>query len=127
MLASASVQVPIEVLGSRAAAIGHLNANADVDGGIRAEPLVLRYYDMFFPSLSLLVAAKSLNLGPADVKARLGEEVRLGNLRIPTDNLTQMSTFFYKDHGERPAFPVDSFYDVLSARSPPANTRTRSC
>ena len=118
VLASASVQVPIEVLGSRAAAIGHLNANADVDGGIRAEPLVLRYYDMFFPSLSLLVAAKSLNLGPADVKARLGEEVRLGNLRIPTDNLTQMSTFFYKDHGERPAFPVDSFYDVLSGKIP---------
>jgi serine/threonine-protein kinase len=118
VLASASVQVPIEVLGSRAAAIGHLNANADVDGGIRAEPLVLRYYDMFFPSLSLLVAAKSLNLGPADVKAHLGEEVRLGNLRIPTDNLTQMSTFFYKDHGERPAFPVDSFYDVLSGKIP---------
>ncbi len=118
VLASASVQVPIEVLGSRAAAIGHLNANADVDGGIRAEPLVLRYYDMFFPSLSLLVAAKSLNLGPADVKAHLGEEVRLGNLRIPTDSLTQMSTFFYKDHGERPAFPVDSFYDVLSGKIP---------
>ena len=120
VLASASVQVPIEVLGSRAAAIGHLNANADVDGGIRAEPLVLRYYDMFFPSLSLLVAAKSLNLGPADVKASLGEEVRLGNLRIPTDSLTQMSTFFYKDHGERPAFPVDSFYDVLSGKIPPS-------
>ena len=118
VLASASIQVPIEVLGSRAAAIGHLNANADVDGGIRAEPLVLRYYDMFFPSLSLLVAAKSLNLGPADVKASLGEEVRLGNLRIPTDSLTQMSTFFYKDHGERPAFPVDSFYDVLSGKIP---------
>jgi len=117
-LASASVQVPIEALGSRAAAIGHLNANADIDGGIRAEPLVLRYYDMFFPSLSLLVAAKSLNLGPADVKARLGEEVRLGNLRIPTDNLTQMNTYFYRDHGDRPAFPVDSFYDVLSGKIP---------
>ncbi len=117
-LASASVQVPIEALGSRAAAIGHLNANADIDGGIRAEPLVLRYYDMFFPSLSLLVAAKSLNLGPADVKARLGEEVRLGNLRIPTDNLTQMNTYFYRDHGDKPAFPVDSFYDVLSGKIP---------
>ena len=28
-------QVPIEALGSRAALIGHLNANADIDGGIR--------------------------------------------------------------------------------------------
>jgi hypothetical protein len=46
---TSSVLMPIEALGSRASAIGHLNANADVDGGIRAEPLVLRYYDQFFP------------------------------------------------------------------------------
>ncbi|HEX5804201.1 MAG TPA: serine/threonine-protein kinase [Azospira sp.] len=117
-LPTASVQYPIEALGARAVAIGHLNANADVDGGIRAEPLVLRYYDVFFPSLSLLVAAKSLNLGPADIKARLGEEVRLGNLRIPTDRMTQMNTFFYKDRGDKPAFPVDSFYDVLTGKIP---------
>ena len=112
------MQYPIASLGSRVAAIGHLNANADVDGGIRAEPLVLRYYDAYFPSLSLLVAAKSLNLGPADIKAKLGEEVRLGNLRIPTDGLTQMNTFFYKDRGDRPAFQVDSFYDVLTGKIP---------
>jgi hypothetical protein len=59
-----------------------------------------------------MVAAKSLNLGPADIKARLGEEVRLGNLRIATDGLTQMNTFFYKDRGDKPAFQVDSFFDV---------------
>ncbi len=119
-LPTALVQYPIESLGARAVAIGHLNANADVDGGIRAEPLVLRYYDSFFPSLSLLIAAKSLNLGPADIKARLGEEVRLGRLRIPTDGMTQMNTFFYRDRGERPAFPVDSFYDVLTGKIPAA-------
>ena len=113
-----SAQVPIAPLGEKAAAIGHLNANADVDGGIRAEPLVLRYYDMFYPSLSLMVAAKSLNLGPADVRAKLGQEVRLGNLRIPTDGETQMNTFFYRDHGDRPAFPIDSFFDVLTGRIP---------
>lgn len=107
------------MLGERAAAIGHLNANADVDGGIRAEPLVLRYYDAFFPSLSLQIAAKSLNLGPADVKVRLGEEVRLGNLRIATDSLTQMNTFFYKDRADKPAFQVDSFYDVITGKIPP--------
>ncbi|MCK6404923.1 MAG: serine/threonine-protein kinase [Rhodocyclaceae bacterium] len=117
-LPGAVVQVPIEVLGARAAAIGHLNANADIDGGIRAEPLLVRYYDAFYPSLSLQIAAKSLNLGPADIKVRLGEEVRLGNLRIPTDGLTQMSTFFYRGTNERPAFPVDSFYDVYAGKIP---------
>ena len=52
-----SVQAPIEALGSKALAIGHLNANADVDGAIRSEPLVLRHYNQFFPSLSLMIAA----------------------------------------------------------------------
>jgi len=115
---AASVQVPIEAIGAHAAAIGHLNNRNDVDGAIRSEPLVLRYYDAYFPSLSLLIAAKSLNLGPADIKATLGQEVRLGKLRIPVDGLTQMSTFFYKDRGDKPAFPVDSFYDVLSGKIP---------
>jgi serine/threonine-protein kinase len=66
-----------------------------------------------------MIAARSLNLGPADIRASLGEEVRLGNLRIPTDTLTQMNTFFYKDRGDKPAFQVDSFYDVLSGKIPP--------
>ncbi|MFZ2853833.1 MAG: serine/threonine-protein kinase [Rhodocyclaceae bacterium] len=120
VLPTAAVQAPIEPLGVKAVAIGHLNANADVDGAIRAEPLVLRHYDQYYPSLSLMIAARSLNLGPADIRVRLGQEVRLGNLRIPTDQDTQMNTFFYKDHEGRPAFQVDSFYDVLSGKIPAA-------
>ena len=113
-----SAQVPIDSLGGKAGAIGHLNANADVDGAIRSELLVLRHYDQYYPSLSLTIAARSLNLGPADLRVRLGQEVRLGKLRIPTDAETQMHTFFYKDHDGKPAFQVDSFYDVLSGKIP---------
>ncbi|MBL8414754.1 MAG: CHASE2 domain-containing protein [Propionivibrio sp.] len=113
-----SLQVPIEAFGVKAAAIGHLNANADVDGAIRAEPLVLRHYNQYYPSLSLMIAAKSLNLGPADVRVVLGKEVSLGNLHIPTDSETQMNTFFYKEHEGKPAFQVDSFYDVLTGKIP---------
>ncbi len=113
-------QVPIEAIGDRAVALGHLTANADVDGAIRAEPLVLRHFDQYYPSLSLMVAAKSLNLQPGDISVVLGSEVRLGNLRIPTDELTQMNTFFYKDRDGKPAFQVDSFYDVLTGKIPVA-------
>ena len=113
-----TVQTPIEALGSMALAIGHLNANADVDGAIRSEPLVLRHYNQYFPSLSLMIAAKSLNLQATDLQVRLGQEVRLGKLRIPTDPFTQMNTFFYKDREGRPAFSVDSFYDVMSGKIP---------
>jgi hypothetical protein len=32
-----------------------------------------------------MIAAKSLNLGVADIKVKLGDSVRLGNLKIGTD------------------------------------------
>jgi serine/threonine-protein kinase len=117
-LPAAAVQIPIESLGAVAAGLGHLNANPDVDGGVRQEPLVVQYFDKYYPSLSMMVAAKSLNLAPADIKLRLGEGVTLGRLKIGTDPALQMYTFFYKDRDGRQAFQVDSFYDVLSGRIP---------
>jgi serine/threonine-protein kinase len=89
-----------------------------VDGGSRREALVLRYYDEYYPSVALLLAAKSLNLNAEDIEVRLGEGVRLGGLHIRTDPLLQMNTFFYADQDGLPAFPVDSFYDVYSGRIP---------
>ena len=67
-LPTSAVQFPIEQLGKSVAALGHLNANPDVDGGVRTEPLVLQYFDKLYPSLSMMLAAKSLNLAPADIK-----------------------------------------------------------
>jgi len=119
-LPTTSVQLPIESIGRAAAALGHLNSYADVDGGVRTEPLVLQYYDQFYPSLSMMLAARSLNLGPADIKVQLGESVSLGRLKIGTESSSQMYTYFYRDRDGRPAFQVDSFYDVLSGKIPAA-------
>ena len=116
---------PIPQVGENAAAIGHLNANPDVDGAIRSEPLILTYYDKFYPSLSLQIAAKYLNLQPKDIQAHLGEGVRLGKLNIATDSALQMNTFFYGDQNGRPAFPVDSFYDVYTGKIPVEKYRDR--
>jgi eukaryotic-like serine/threonine-protein kinase len=116
---------PIPQIGENAAAIGHLNANPDVDGAIRSEPLILAHYDKYYPSLSIQIAAKYLNLKPQDIEARLGEGVRLGKLNIATDPYLQMNTFFYDDTDGRPAFPVDSFYDVYSGKIPVEKYRNR--
>jgi len=107
---------PIPDLGMPAAGIGHLNTIADVDGAVRVEPLMVRYYDRMFPALSVLVAAKSLNLTLADIKPVLGERVEVGSLRIETDPELRMNTFFYRDREGKPAFPVDSFFDVYSGK-----------
>ena len=118
MLPTRKVDFPIEIIGKSVAALGHLNATPDVDGGTRTEPLVLGYFDQAYPSLSMMIAAKSLNLGVADIKVQPGEKVSLGKLNIVTDPATRMYAYFYKDRDGRPAFPVDSFYDVITGKIP---------
>ncbi len=113
---AAHVIYPIESIGRNAQGIGHLNWNTDVDGGVRTHMMALTHFDQLYPSLSTLIAAKSLNLGPDDIKVNLGQSVSLTNLRITTDPWLQMYTYFYKDGKERPAFQVDSFFDVYSGK-----------
>ena len=117
-LPAASAVAPVAGIGRNATAIGHLNAYPDVDGAIRTEPLVLRYYDHYYPSLALQIVARYLNLKPQDIQISLGEGVKLGNLNIVTDGALQMNTFFYADREGKPAFTVDSFYDVYSGNIP---------
>lgn len=124
-LPAASVQFPIAALGERAVGIGHLNTVIEVDGAVRVEPLVVGYYDELYPSLSLLLAAKSLNLEAKDIQVNLGQGVKLGNLNIATDTSLRMHTYFYKDRDGKPAFQVDSFYDVLSGKIPPEKYRDK--
>lgn len=116
---SSGILMPISQLGEKALALGHLTMWKDVDGGVRTEPLVLGYYDQYFPSLSLMLVAKSLNLEPKDIQVTLGESVKLGGLTIQTDAASRMYTHFYADQDNKPAFQVDSFYDVLSGKIPP--------
>ncbi|MDX8399614.1 MAG: serine/threonine-protein kinase [Gallionellaceae bacterium] len=122
---SVSVQYPIPELAVSATGIGHLNAYPDVDGGIRTEPLVIGYYDQYYPSLSLLLAAKSLNLDAQDIHINLGKGVTLGKLNIATDPALRMQTYFYADHDGKPAFQVDSFYDVLTGKIPAEKYRDK--
>ena len=118
LVATRKVEFPIEALGKSVAALGHLNAIADVDGGTRTEPLVLSYFGQAFPSLSMMIAARSLNLGVADIKVQPGEKVTLGRLNIATDPFTRMYTYFYRNRDDRPAFAVDSFFDVAAGKIP---------
>ena len=118
-VSAASLDIPVlDEIGGKAAGIGHLNSPPDVDGAIRNEPLVLGYFDQFYPALSLQVAARSLNLGPGDIKATLGQRVSLGRLNIETDEALQMYTYFYKDRDGKSPFAVDSFFDVYSGKIP---------
>ncbi|MDH5484781.1 MAG: CHASE2 domain-containing protein [Gammaproteobacteria bacterium] len=109
---------PIEQIGKVADSMGSLTAYPDSDGGIRSEPLVINYYNELYPSLSLMIAARSMNLNVADIEVNLGQGIELGGLQIHTDPFLQMNTFFYNSKKIGGAFPVDSFYDVLQGKIP---------
>jgi serine/threonine-protein kinase len=124
-LSAAAVHFPIDILGASAVGIGHLNATPDVDGGVRTEPLVVSYFGQHYPSLSLLLAAKSMNLEPRDIQINMGQGVKVGNLNIATDSALRMHTYFYADRDGKSAFQVDSFYDVLSGKIPAEKYRDK--
>ncbi len=109
---------PIEKLGSKASAIGHLNIVPDIDGGIRTEALIVKHFDRFYPSIALQLAAKSLNFDHSDIKVNLAESIELGSLKIKTDTQLMMNTFYYSGIDGLPAFQVDSFYDVFAGKIP---------
>lgn len=113
-----SGQYPIELIGNAAAGIGHLNQRNDPDGAVRSDPLLVNYHGKAVPSMALLAAAKSLNLEPADIKLNTGDSVQIGKLRIKTDDQATMLPQFYRGRDGKPAFAVDSFYDVISGKIP---------
>jgi CHASE2 domain-containing sensor protein/tRNA A-37 threonylcarbamoyl transferase component Bud32 len=118
-------QQPIEVIGANAAGVGHLNQFPDVDGAVRQEPLLIDYYGKVVPSMSLLIAAKSLNLEASDIQLHPGKAVQIGKLRIKTDESALMLPQFYKGQDGKPAFAIDSFYDVMSGKIPAAKYANR--
>ncbi len=111
-------QQPLRALGEAAAAVAHLNQVQDADGTVRREPLFVQFDGHAVPSMALTVAARSLNLGLADMRLQPGAGVQLGKLFIPTDGQLAVLPQFYPSQGGRPAFAEDSFYDVLKGQIP---------
>jgi serine/threonine-protein kinase len=113
-----SGQFPIASIGEAAAGVGHLNQWPDVDGAVREEPLLVNYYGKAVPSMAVLAVARSLNLAPTDIHVVGGDTVQIGKLKVKTDEFARMLPQFYRARDGRPAFAVDSFYDVLSGKIP---------
>jgi serine/threonine-protein kinase len=111
-------QQPLAAVGDAAKAVGHLNLLPDADGSVRQEPLLVRFDGFSVPSMGLAMAAHSLNLGTQDIRRMPGIGVQLGPTLIPTDASARLLPQFYADRDGKPAFAVDSFYDVISGRIP---------
>lgn len=113
-------QFPIPVIGEAAAGIGHLNQFQDTDGAVRQEALLVDYFGRSAPSMALMTALSSLNLGMGDVRLNPGDSVQIGKLKVRTDDSALMLPQFYANRDGKAPFPVDSFSDVLIGKVPAA-------
>ena len=111
-------QQPIAPIGEAARAVAHLNLLPDRDGAVRQEALLVSFDGHAVPSMALMLAAQSLNLGPQDIRAVPGNGVQLGSLRIPATDEGLVWPQFYATRDGRAPFAVDSFHDVLSGKVP---------
>lgn len=102
---------PLAIFANSVSGIGYMNSEPHHFDSRRI-PLVMKYKNAYFPSLPLLLAAKSKQLTNNQIEVRLGKGIRLDNLRINTDSSLLMRPFFYHD------MPVDSFADVLLGHIP---------
>jgi CHASE2 domain-containing sensor protein len=114
----------LEPVGAAAAGLGHLNVLPDADGAVRSEALALRHYDEAYPALSAMLVARSLNLGPKDMRVS-ADAVRIGELSAPTGDDARLQTGFHRYVADRAPFAQDSFYDVLNGRIQPEKYRDK--
>jgi len=111
-----SVVHSLPLLMNAAGASGFVNALTDSDGVLRRVPLLTRYHDRIYPSLSLASLIKAQ--GNDQVRIETGEDglyVEWKDKRIPLD----CSGFFlvrYRDKTEK--FSYMSAGDILSGRTP---------
>ena len=115
--------LPIAEIGERAKGVASLNLDPDADGVVRRIPLALRYYDAIFPSFLTLTAARSLNVPNRQVNVNFGRALSIGPMRFATEPDSTFLPHFYANHDGKPAFQVDSFYDVLAGKIPASKYR----
>jgi len=110
-------EVNIPVIAEAGEGAGYFNIFPDRDGTVRWIPLVIKYQDRYYCALSLAVLQKFVDSSPLILRiAEFGvEEIRLGDLFIPTNEEGRMLINY---RGPHKTFPHYSAADVIHGRVP---------
>ncbi|MBF0144672.1 MAG: CHASE2 domain-containing protein [Magnetococcales bacterium] len=115
---SAIILAPPQEIAGQALALGMNIPPADANAIVRTAPLAYRTADNLFPSLALIVAAKSLGIQRSELQFQPNKPISLGQWAIPHDQNYSILTCFYHDDTGKSPFPVHSFIDVLEHKVP---------
>ncbi|GMQ99784.1 MAG: hypothetical protein BMS9Abin18_0609 [Zetaproteobacteria bacterium] len=117
LLNASKMRYPFPDLAQATAAMGHLNVRKE-GGVVRSEPLLIDYYGQAYPSMSLVLAAKFLNLSMNDITVNSGMSIELGAMDVMTDTSMRFYPAFYRSNTGGDAFRHYSFYDVFAGKIP---------
>jgi len=115
-------EVNLPVLSRAAEGAGYFNIFPDPDGTVRWAPLVIKYQDRFYCSLSLAVLQKYLENPPLALRiAEYGvDQVRLGKISIPANEEGRLLINY---RGPQKMYPHYSATDVIHGRVPQKDFR----
>jgi len=102
---------PIAEFATGSLALGHINSAADFDGTVRSEPLFINFEERVFPSFSLQLALKYMNLDLKDLQ--VGNPLKFGSKSIPLYENNRMLISYASD------IPYYSFFDVYNKKVSP--------
>jgi len=110
-----SVNLPLEEF-SRAASLGHVYTQPDLDGVLRRDIMYVYYGDDCYPSFALQVARIALGIEMKDMVLYGGSKIQLGDEFIDTDIHGRVIINY---RGKEHSFVYKSASDVISGKIPP--------
>ena len=105
---AAGLHLPVEAL-AKNGLLAHVTTMPDGTGGYRFDYPVLRYAEVYLPSLSLEAVRVFLGIAKNQVIVELGQGINLGPLQVPTDRGMRLLVNYY---------PSGSFERVQFRRCP---------
>lgn len=124
---ASTLAAPIDTLGQAAAGAGFArNQDLSPADGVRAVPLVVRYDTHYYPSLALLLVARTLHINPLHARPRPGIGLGIDDEVFRTDPALYAYPYFYRDRDGKPPFAVYSFADVAAHKVPAARFKGKT-
>jgi len=120
-----AILFPLETFSKNATGIGYADFIYDADNAVRSQLLIVQHNNNFFPSFSLLLAARSQGIPVSSIRIT-DSGIKLGKRAIKTNPQKQFYPAFLPQNTPQISFKQYSFYDVLNGDISLKNFRNKT-
>ncbi|MBF0190560.1 MAG: CHASE2 domain-containing protein [Magnetococcales bacterium] len=116
---------PREELGFNAARLGVDMLPPDPDDVMRSLPLMVRFHDTLYPTLTLAVAIEALSSAPQTLRPHADGRLQINDLLLPTRAHGWLHPYFHPGVNRQPEFATYSMISILDGNVPPDRFQER--